>query len=47
MFPITRIQIDYIISEGDHTGIRMIQFWMKYLENQRNGIDSFIEVRTK
>ena len=47
MFPIPRIKVDCSINSVDSNGLRMMQVWIKYLENQRNGIDSFIEIQTK
>ena len=45
MFPITRIQIDYIINAVDHTVIRKIQFWIKYNKREKSYVQ--LQRRTK
>ena len=47
MFPTTWILVDSRINTGDHIGFRMIQFWVKYIERERNCMYSFIEVLLK
>ena len=44
---IPRIKFDSIINTVDDNGFWMIHFWIKCLENYKNGMYSFIEVRTK
>ena len=45
MFPIPRIKTDYINNAVDHTGIRMIQFWIKYNKREKSYVQ--LEIRTK
>ena len=45
MFPIPKIHIDYINNGVDYTGIRMVQFWIKYNKTETSYVQ--LQRRTK